>query len=361
MAKHYLQVCLEQFPDVSKQRWERGRTFDLEAIEEKVKDLQTKEVSVSELHERFSDYLNNDKFWWFSQYWLFPSLEYLSQKDKEQTFRFPERPREIENKNEEKELIQNLLKAFRQIELVSIMLRFICPESFGILSPPVEHVLNLRRGTNAVATYRNYLKDIRKIRDSYALHTAAKTDMALWVLEHRCYGELNLKNGNIKEEFQKDEFMLQLRAKNLAEAFTDLTWAQLAIALYNVKNDLAAVVGSYALEKNVKEWAKASGVNDKVQQLWAKGGVGDKVSRLRTNKTVATNKQAQRPTLHHYFDALSQQELSHIKMYGLNKKDLVNTRNDILHADKIPDGKTLNKFIQTVLKIEQRVNELRQR
>ena len=329
MAKHYLQVCLEQFPDVSKQRWGRDRAFDLKAIEEKVEDLRKKEVSVGELHERFSDYLNNDEHWWFNQYWLFPDLKDLNA---EQTFPFHQLSRENENELEEEKIIQNLLKVFRQIELVSIMLRFICPDSFGILSPPVKHVLDLPHGKNAVETYVNYLRNLRNIRDEYNLHTASRADMALWVLEHKCYGELNLKNGNIKEEFQKDEFMLQLRAKNLVKPLLTLPWIRLAKALEETDVELAALIGCYDLEKRVKAWTRMRGLEGLAKKL------------------ADNNKKF--PSLYHRIQALSKKGgFSDLDCNELNS--LIGTRDKVFHADNFQSGE-VKKLIHILLDFERR-------
>jgi len=52
-------------------------------------------------------------------------------------------------------LVAALLEVFKSVELVSIILRFVKPEHYGIISPPVERVLDVQRGSDAVETYLN--------------------------------------------------------------------------------------------------------------------------------------------------------------------------------------------------------------
>lgn len=336
MTKNYLHDCLEQFPEVSKKRWGKGKPFDLRALQEKVQDLQSQKVKIGDIHQRFEQHFKETKDWWFDKYWLIPPLGDLSQEE-ERKISFHELN---EGGSKEKKAIQNLLKAFRHIELVSIILRFIRPESFGILSPPVEHVLELRRGRNAVETYLNYLRNLRRIRneDKYKLHTVAEVDMALWVLEHKCHVE-EMKDERIEKEFQKDEFMTRLRAENLAAPLGDISLGRRAIAFHTIDNDLAALIGCYALEKYVKELAKIEKVEEDARRLAKQDG-------------------ERRPTLGHRLKALDDKE----KLLFLDNNDpgyLKKIRNRVFHGAEISgiENKEFARLIKTVLKLEQKLEE----
>jgi hypothetical protein len=52
----------------------------------------------------------------------------------------------------------------KNIELVSIVLRFVDPYNFGMFTPPVEKLLETKREYNYVETYINYLNDLKKIK-----------------------------------------------------------------------------------------------------------------------------------------------------------------------------------------------------
>ena len=338
MGKNYLHDCLERFPEVSKRRF--GCTVDLKALEEAVEDLRSNTVSVRDILTHFRAHFQNTEHWWFHQYWLFPSLDDLSDEDQTKIIDFHPLSEQNEGKPLEKKVIHELLEAFRQIELVSIILRFVCPVSFGILSPPVEYLLGLHSGKNAAETYGRYLRNIRTICEKYEFRTVAETDMALWVLKHTCYDE-QFKDAAISQKFNNDEFMLRLRAKNLVEPLHALSPAQMANAFCDVKNDLAALVGCYALEKSVKEWARVEGVEKEAREL----------AKEKLSPTL--------PTLNHYSAALcanKQGKLSSLESERKNLDSLTKIRNKVFHGQEAVLDEVRN-LVKTVWKIEQRLKK----
>ena len=337
MAQNYLHECLGQFPEVSEKRWDRGKPFDLEALERKVQDLRSRKVKIEDIQKRFEQHFKETSDWWFDKYWLIPPLSALSQKQ-EKKISFHQLN---EGGSKEKRAIQDLLKAFRHIELVSIILRFIRPDSFGILSPPVEHILELRRGRNAVETYLNYLRNLRRIRneDKYKLDTAAEADMALWVLEHKCHVE-EMKDERIKKTFEEDEFMTRLRAENLATPLGDISLARRAIAFHTIDNDLAALIGCYALEKYVAKLAAVEKAEEEAKRL-------------------AKLAKKERPTLDHRIKALDNKGT--FSFFDNNDRDyLRRIRNRVFHGEEISgiDNKEFSSLVEVVLKLEQRLEGL---
>jgi len=87
--------------------------------------------------------------WWFQKYWVFPPEHHVAPELKRRTFNFWRLPKG------EVPLVAALLEVFKSVELVSIILRFVKPEHYGIISPPVERVLDVQRGSDAVETYLN--------------------------------------------------------------------------------------------------------------------------------------------------------------------------------------------------------------
>ena len=118
--------------------------------------------------------------WWFASFWEFPK--------KDGQISLSHRFRELEPRNE-KQVIEELLHQIKQIELVSIVLRFVRPDDYGILSPPVERILNVNWGNDAVETYCNYLGDLRAVRREVRFSRVADADMALWVLHAKCFAK----------------------------------------------------------------------------------------------------------------------------------------------------------------------------
>ena len=282
MSPHYLQVCLQQFEEISKIRW--GKPFNLGAIEEAVRPLQ----SSRKLTYRNLAYFRDQKHWWFTHYWTLPSPEDVNLKLDGQCFDFWQLSPNNEGSLKERQVLEKLLDAFRSIELVSIILRFIRPDSFGILSPPVERILDVSRGSNAVETYLHYLQNLREIRNHFQgfLPRAADVDMALWALHEKCY-EPRVEDRQIREEYDQDPFMWQLRAANLVAPLADLPLTRLAQALQNVRDDLAGLIGCFVLEQKVRKRAGGS----KIQVRAREGkypGLGDYLDALKSHGEIST-------------------------------------------------------------------------
>jgi hypothetical protein len=268
-SRNYLHSCYRAFREVIEKKY--GRPFDLPAIERSVKHLRRETpLSYSDLAQ-----FESPKHWWFEKFWVFPPEDQISPHLKRRKFNFWALPKR------ESEVIASLYEVFRSIELVSIILRFIKPEQYGIISPPVERILEVRRGSDAKETYVNYLADLRRIKAHYGFARVADADMALWVVHEKCYGEP--KDPDVIQAYHADAFLLQLRAKNLMDHFFDeYTYAELARALARFKPKLAAQIGGIAFEQMVREKASAFGDHyvDKelktlIDDLWTDGVIAE--------------------------------------------------------------------------------------
>lgn len=160
-----------------------GRRLNYEPIENELGKLK----KGGALTYRHLEIIGNNNYWPFNDYWAWPSREQIEDKlkDTENLFKdideeFDEEEKRIPN---EDEIFKKLFKIFKHIELVSIILRFVCPEHYGIYSPPVCKILNPPRGKDYTEEYLNYIKKLREWRDIYELRKAAYTDMFLWALE----------------------------------------------------------------------------------------------------------------------------------------------------------------------------------
>lgn len=78
------------------------------------------------------------------------------------------------------EIVAKLYEHLHHIEVVSIILRFVNPEEFGIISPPVLSFLQLAPHEDGVSDYRHYTEVLRRMRDHHGLARVADVDMALW-------------------------------------------------------------------------------------------------------------------------------------------------------------------------------------
>jgi Domain of unknown function (DUF4145) len=166
---------------------------------------------------------------------------------KDRSFDFRRLPKE------EEDLIASLLGVFKSIELVSIILRFVRPKCYGIISPPVEKILDVRRESGAAKTYLNYLRDLREVRRQYHFERTADADMALWVLHERFS---SVPDNPIWRAYETDTFMLRLRAKNLMAHFRSrVSDPELANALLDTDRKLAAQIAGVAFERKVRRQA----------------------------------------------------------------------------------------------------------
>lgn len=243
----YLHACLDAFGEISERLY--GTRFDLAAIERAVAPLQRRQL----LSSKDLAYFVAPEHWWFEKFWVFPPEDRLTPALQRLRFDFWNLP-----KNQKREL-GKLLEVFKSVELVSIVLRFVKPAAYGIISPPVERMLDVRRGGDAIETYENYLGDLRDVQRHYRFRRAADADMALWVLHERCFG--TLRDPEIAAAYTADRFMLRLRAKNLVgHLLADRSYAEFADALEPSNLELAAVVACYAFELHLRALGERLGV-----------------------------------------------------------------------------------------------------
>lgn len=172
----------ETFNSISEKRF--GKKVNFQPIEEELGKLKKGGALTYEHLELIS----NPQYWPFQNFWMWPSKEQIEDKlkDTEDLFKDIDKKFNEEEKRipGEEDIFRKLhYNIFKHIELASIILRFICPEYYGIYSPPVCRILNPPRGKSYTEEYLNYLKKLREWTDIYGLGKVAFTDMFLWALE----------------------------------------------------------------------------------------------------------------------------------------------------------------------------------
>lgn len=242
---HPLQVCLRDFEKTGQTM--HGMTPNMLAIERAGERLGEKTViTFLDLDEFVRD---AEDHWWFRSFWHLPK--------KEGQVRLSHRFCDLDDENEG-EFIEELLKEIKQIELVTILLRFVRPDRYGILSPPVERVLNVMWGSDAVTTYMHYLQNLREISAEVPFEMVAHADMALWVLHAKYFCDVH-GSQEMRNYFETDDFLLKLRAKNAMKPFHSIPLSKLARAMEDVRDDLAGVVACYWVEVAIRLKAKSAG------------------------------------------------------------------------------------------------------
>lgn len=171
-------------------------------------------------------------------------------------------PASLIDEKAKRKAADDLDKRLKHIEVVSVVLRFICPEEFGIISPPVVSLLNLVPTGDPVKDYLRYLKVLQHLRREYrVLPRLADIDMALWAAAHLSFNP-NPRYIEPTQEMRNDEFFHELRLRNLLEGLRKFPSPHqrerllLAAAIIPHDHQTAALIAARALEGLLNELAK---------------------------------------------------------------------------------------------------------
>jgi hypothetical protein len=284
VARNYLHDCFDAYSDVTRKIF--GTASDLAAIEVSVARLRDGSALTYEDLKNFE----SPSHWEFKAWWVFPPEQHLSPELRRRAFNFRDLPQD------ERGVIASLLEVFKSIELVSIILRFIRPEHYGIISPPVERILDVRRESDAVQTYLNYLNDLRKVARHYHFQRVADADAALWVLHERCFG--GAPDEATRKAYDADRFIRRLRAENLMQRFLDdSTYVQLAHWLLGTHAVLAGQLGGMEFEQMVRRHVPPGAdrddadLKDIIDELRRKGII-DTATQVKWHRARITRNQA---------------------------------------------------------------------
>lgn len=246
----------ELFPKAAKQY----KGLDLKAVEEKLSQarrLFTINKSTLEALEENTDY------WPYGHWWR----ELSSCLEEGENIQVP--PNVLSSTTNQERIVQSLHRRFKSIEGVSVLLRFLYPEEFGILSFPVIHLINLAPSRRPVRYYLEYLQVLRGFRDnpkyrSDELRRVADIDMALWSAAHFAE-DRNLKPEivHLTEEMYRDEYFQEVRFENILKGFstytgklTDSQYLVFATTLLDHDHRIAVAVAARPYDTLIIELAK---------------------------------------------------------------------------------------------------------
>lgn len=252
-ASDYLHTCFKLHSTLLERL--SGRAEHLDAVERAVAGVRS---SRKLTHTALKAIVESPEFSGARKFWSWPSAEEMQQGLGDQELDLWNLPRN------EKALLKKLRVVFKTFESVSVVLRFVVPEHYGILSTPVEHVLGIQPAPESIDRYLNYLGNLRAIRDERKFKTAAQVDQALWTLQIGVYGRRLEGVEDIKAAHQQDKFLRGLRVKNLADAlFDSMSALDLAEALSFDRLEISSQLLALEFERAVREYAgKASPVED---------------------------------------------------------------------------------------------------
>ena len=244
MLKDYLHTCRFLHADVKEMLY--GSKQDLTQIERQMRRVRLSHRLTYDDVET----IKRSEIWDASAFGYWPprtEIESLLESKKWNLWDLPK---------QEDQALHQLLEVFCQIEPVSVILRFVMPEDYGIMSPPVEKILGLGPFQNHVDRYRAYLENLRKLRDQRQFKTAAEVDMALWTLqtgivEGRLQDHVYYKT--LFQAFKEDTRLRDIQVDNLTRELLENTERiELAEAMVKIDSHLAGLIGSAEFEKSIK-------------------------------------------------------------------------------------------------------------
>ena len=227
-TRDYLHDCLDLFPAVTQHRY--GKVQRLDEVERRVAGMLK---DGRDLWEIIRDIHDNGAFD-AEMFGFLPDQIEVELKKTTWHSQWKTLP--------ENELVGQLHDVFRQIEPVSMVLRFVDPNRYGIFSSPVATILGVRPRRAATATYQAYLKSLREIRHDRGFDRTADVDMALWALQ------VGVLDGRLPEEqrrgltesYGRDVPLRQMATRNLtSQLFSENTKLTVAESLLGRKEEVA--------------------------------------------------------------------------------------------------------------------------
>lgn len=243
-----LKQLLDYFYDIGGKRW--GQILQLEKLEKVFKPIKDgkKELSLNHLKTVGED-------WAFLNWWKMPTIR---EKDLE-----PFRGVFVDLGTQNKRIIGKLYDLLKNIEIVSCILRFIDPQNYGIMSPPVENILSVK-GKDRIEKYLNYLEDLEDLKEEYDFQRIADVDMALWALANIInYSELKHHPvfSNIYDEYdQTANPIKKIMARNSLEQIKEEEPLYKAELFFDSDFVTAGLIAGRVLDLYVKELCDKNGI-----------------------------------------------------------------------------------------------------
>jgi hypothetical protein len=192
------------------------------------------------------------RYWRFLDWWRIPEIKQTEIEELRELFGMRSAGRSAEF------FAKGLWDVLKNIEIASCVLRFWDPDRFGILSPPVENLLNIR-GSTAWEKYARYIDALEKLRAAYDLDRNAHVDMALWTLAH-ILNSAELRNYDreckeiVDNFYGKPNLIKKIAAKNsLEQLFIEKDYLNIADMFVESDYEIAAFIAGREIERYLKE------------------------------------------------------------------------------------------------------------
>jgi hypothetical protein len=149
--------------------------IDFATIEKKVSHLrQGDAITYDDL-----EVIACEELWPFNRYWMWPAKEQIDDA-LAKTWDLIIDP--VAKAEQEIDMLHGLLGIFKNISLVSILLRFVWPEHYAIYSRPALKILRVERGEDDTEEYLNFIGELKILKMSLGLDRTADVDMVVWAV-----------------------------------------------------------------------------------------------------------------------------------------------------------------------------------
>jgi hypothetical protein len=202
-----LKQYLELFPKVCTAKF--GCTYDFARLEKRFEQVRSgKRWLVAKDVLEIFDPKNTP----LARYWPTPAEKELDTALKKRLFLAP-------LPADSSEVVGELLAIFHNIGAVSIVLRFVHPQRFGIFSSPVINLLQVHRPT-AIDVYLAFCDELLEWQRHFGMNSVAATEMALWTYDQIIRSGTDSKEiARARLEFEGDIWIQRRRAAQVIRPF----------------------------------------------------------------------------------------------------------------------------------------------
>ncbi len=255
-----LQAYLAEFPAVCKKKF--GRTYNFRHLERDFEQVGAGQrwLAARDVVKLFDP--NNTPF---ARYWPKPTEKELDAMLKAQRLMLaPMPPHPLE-------LVQKLLAVLHNTGVVSIILRFACPERFGIFSTPVLHLVQVQRPKTA-ELYLAYCEELDRWRQHFRMASVAETEMALWTFhELTSTPTVDVNGDRARQQFEGDVWVQRRRVAQVLRPFLNRYGAlELARILTEEDPNLAGKIAGEEYERLLRVAARRFYPAVELKEGWAK-------------------------------------------------------------------------------------------
>ena len=187
------------------------------------------------------------------------------------------------------QLVKRLFETFRQIGPVSMVLRFIDPTTYGIMSAPVAAILGVRPRRRETVTYKAYLEALGKVAEQRGFTRIADVEMALWVLQVGVLEDKLLpspQRDDLERCYRSDALLPQLQTHNLLKhLFSERTKLDNAENLLTTDPGLAGLIAGIEFEQLVGKHFGPPARDESLKELIDRAG-GPNTPRLHKARKI---------------------------------------------------------------------------